>query len=142
MKKLLENVILLLVTAILVLGIYNYVKSNEEPKEEDPIVDVLPDDEQPGENETPGTDVEPGEDEKEPEENPVQLATFRVGDKEYQFEEGMTWSQFVDSEYNVDNFYFQYPENDTVLMCGDSYICDGAPVDGGTLIVANRVYTS
>ena len=128
-KKNVFQIVALALISLVLLGAVIDV-ANDLVKEEDPTEDVLPDDEQ------------PGEDEKEPEENPVQLATFRVGDKEYQFEEGMTWSQFVDSEYNVDNFYFQYPENDTVLMCGDSYICDGAPVDGGTLIVADRVYTS
>ena len=101
MKKLLENVILLLITAILVLGIYNYIKSIEEPKEEDPIVDVLPDDEEPGENETPGTDVEPGEDE----ETSVELLTFSVFYcdelKSFSFEEGMTWEDFINSDYDV-----------------------------------------
>ena len=99
MKKLLENVILLLITAILVLGIYNYVKSIEEPKEEDPIVDVLPDDEQPGENETPGTDVEPGEDEN--------ISTIVIygsdssRDLTIQYEEGMTWGDWLNSKYNT-----------------------------------------
>ena len=117
MKNLLENVILLLVTAILVLGIYNYVKSIEEPKEEDPIVDVLPDDEQPGENETPGTDVEPGENETpgtdvEPGEDVLpgedeNISTIVIygsdssRDLTIQYEKGMTWGDWLNSKYNT-----------------------------------------
>ena len=32
------------------------------------------------------------------------LITFTVDGTEYQAEEGMTWGEWVDSEYNVDNY--------------------------------------
>ena len=50
MKRFLEYGILMILAAILVMRFYNYTKA-DEPKEDDPIVDVLPgEDEQPGED--------------------------------------------------------------------------------------------
>jgi hypothetical protein len=39
---------------------------------------------------------------EEPEGN---LITFTIGGTEYQAEEGMTWGEWVDSEYNTNGFY-------------------------------------
>lgn len=36
---------------------------------------------------------------------PVNLITFTIKDATYQAEEGMTWGQWVNSEYNTDGYY-------------------------------------
>ena len=98
------------------------------PDSEEPGENVEPpiDNEQPGENVTPGTDVEPGddlnpgEDNKDPEvETPevVETLTFDINyasedpesgyavlsgnSTQIIYEEGMTWSEWVDSKYNT-----------------------------------------
>lgn len=38
------------------------------------------------------------------------ILTFTLRNKEYQFDKGMTWGEWVDSEYNVDGFVIQYDE--------------------------------
>ena len=35
----------------------------------------------------------------------VQLDTLRIYDKEYTFEVGMTWEEWINSEYNTDNYF-------------------------------------
>lgn len=40
--------------------------------------------------------------------NPLVLITCQVGTNQYQAREGMTWRQWVDSEYNVDNFEIRF----------------------------------
>lgn len=40
--------------------------------------------------------------------NPLVLITCKVGNNQYQAREGMTWRQWVDSEYNVDNFEIRF----------------------------------
>lgn len=39
-------------------------------------------------------------------EAPIELITFTIGDTEYQAKEGMTWEEWVESEYNIDNYYY------------------------------------
>ena len=87
--KLIENLLLLLFTALLVLGVYNYIESQPKPEEDNPVVDVLPDD---GEQEEP---VET-----------LQLTIY--GDFDcteeaftIEFVEGMTWGEWVNSKYNT-----------------------------------------
>ena len=43
------------------------------------------------------------------------IVEFSVDGVVYQAEEGMTWGEWVDSKYNVDNFYF----NDMGYISGD-----------------------
>ena len=72
----------------------------------------------------------------------VNLITFIVAGNEYQAEEGMTWKQFVDSEYNTDAFYIK---NNSVVCeyLPDEYqykwIADATPDD--QIVAANNYGT-
>ena len=59
----------------------------------------------------------------------VNLITFKIDDTEYQAEEGMTWEEWVNSEYNVDEVYIL---NNGNVIYGLSFI-----VDASTLSVSS-----
>ena len=116
-KKNVFQIVALALISLVLLGAVIDV-ANDLVKEEDPTEDVLPDDEQSGENVTPGTDVEPGENvtpgtDVEP---GVETLTFNINHAAYDssgytiltgtytqitYVEGMTWAEWVDSEYNT-----------------------------------------
>ena len=79
----LEVVSLMILTAVLVVGVINYMKTVEEPKEETPIVEV--------------------EDEKPV----IKNITISSGPATYfiSYEEGMTWAKWVKSSYNIIGCY-------------------------------------
>lgn len=90
----LEAAALIIITGVIVVGVYKYVDSKEEPKEETPIVEEAPGDEEPDGDETP--------------EEPVILSfTVSHHDQEYtyNFEEGMTWEEFLASDYNTNGVF-------------------------------------
>ena len=91
MKDLLENIVLMLLTALLFMGVYNYCKSNEEPKDEDPIVDVLP-----GDNE----EQEPSEDEVQLKEVQLNFTSGTTGPTTsfpmLTYYDGCTWGELLE----------------------------------------------
>ena len=50
------------------------------------------------------------------------LLTFKVDEKSYYFNEGMTWENWVETEYNVDGFYYEdntvYTKNGATIVLG------------------------
>ena len=76
-----EAVSLIILTAACVIGVTKHLDSHkEEPKEDTPIVEELPNEEEPGE-ETP------------------EILTFTVGSDTYEYVDGMTWADWGNSEY-------------------------------------------
>lgn len=65
---------------------------------------------------------------------PISLITFTIDETEYQAIDGMTWSQWVNSEYNTGNW-----ENDgTAIIDSDYYVvCD---ISVNDIIIADHVY--
>jgi hypothetical protein len=58
------------------------------------------------------------------------LDVFFIGDKEYQFENGMTWSEWLDSDYNVDNFYVSDGEvSPCIYLNSEFYIEESYEID-------------
>ena len=103
MKKFLENAVLLIIAAALFLGVYSYIKADDEPtKDDDPITEE------------------------------VTILTFMVDCDSsiytFYFEEGMTVSEFLDSEYNIadeknssdESVYLKLEDGIIYLCCGDS----------------------
>ena len=71
----------------------------------------------------------------------VTMITFTIDGTEYQADEGMTWEQWCDSDYNIDGFHI---ENDYEVWYGDSplnsYIvinAEGYNVDGTIDVIVN-----
>jgi hypothetical protein len=64
----------------------------------------------------------------------VNLITFTIDGTEYQAEEGMTWGEWVDSEYNVDNKFGKDETTDSVGL--------GEPPLFSKYIGAERGYVS
>ena len=62
------------------------------------------------------------------------LITFTIFDTEYQAEEGMTWGEWVNSEYNTDNYYI---DGRRVTRAGYTYIMD---ITTSHIILDNGVY--
>jgi hypothetical protein len=52
--------------------------------------------------------------------NDTKLITFYIDNKEYQYEKGMTWEEWINSQYNTDNFVF-YGN----VIKNNGYRCDG-----------------
>lgn len=72
------------------------------------------------------------------------LITFKIDDVEYQAEEGMTWGEWCDSEYNLDDYYISSAMGNQV--CAEALIPVSAegdtPVyDVDTIIENHRYYT-
>lgn len=81
----------------------------------------------------------------------VDLITFTIYDTEYQAEKNMTWAQWCESEYNLQNDYFTfdaYTYNGTEVPAGIGYITshnivkyqDNSHVYSGDIIQANHRY--
>lgn len=89
----LEAAALIILTGVIVIGVMKYIDTKEEVKEEDPIVEV-----------EPGTDEEQGADEI------ISLTIIDNSDvyenKTIQYVKGMTWGEFINSEYNTDGLEF------------------------------------
>lgn len=72
------------------------------------------------------------------EEDEVNLITFTIADVEYQAEENMTWSEWVDSDYNTNGF-IKEPYR---ILSGDSAVAySGSDVLPSATIVADKAYT-
>ena len=95
MNKVIKGILLLLMTVVLALGLHNLFAPDKEanPKPEDnSVVDVLP-----------------GDEEQEQPEEPVETlqVDVRAAYNNYdivltiEFEEGMTWNEWVNSKYNT-----------------------------------------
>lgn len=52
--------------------------------------------------------------------NEVKLITFYIDNREYQYEEGMTWEEWINGQYNTDNFIFY-----GYIIKNNGYQCDG-----------------
>lgn len=68
--------------------------------------------------------------------------TFTIGDTEYEAEEGMTWYEWVRSDYSPDSYSCESTESN-VYPTGDTYVADseGNAVIGSTLITEGGVYS-
>ena len=67
------------------------------------------------------------------------IITFTIDGVEYQAEEGMTWGEWVDSEYNTDSYYI---ENTYVRPSAYEEIVDAsnAAQYANTIILNNATY--
>lgn len=79
----------------------------------------------------------------------VKLISFTISalmddypEKTYQAEEGMTWEDFCNSKYNVDNWYLLELEEITVVMhqYGDTVLFKGTSVTALDIIVPSGLY--
>lgn len=71
---------------------------------------------------------------------PVSTIEFSIDDTPYQAINGMTWAQWVASEYNTDGFYIQYNKIQAPQDAGTvSYSLSGA-VPPSDVIEANYQY--
>jgi hypothetical protein len=71
------------------------------------------------------------------EESGGNLITFTIGNTQYQAEEGMTWGEWVDSEYNTDNF-----AHDGINFVGNR-VCDvsGNQINDDTILHDGDFYS-
>ncbi len=69
------------------------------------------------------------------------LITFTVDGVTYQAEEGMTWAEWCESEYNTNSFYVD-PYDDTVCRGVAWIVADSGFVYGSNSIEENGVYKS
>ena len=104
----------------IVVGVYKYISSNDNDKEEEPIEDILPDDDLEPDVNLPGQEHE--------------MLELYINTGEYSinnfiiYEKGMTWVEWFSSDYYDDKIkigtayyeeaYLTY--NDIDLYCGDS----------------------
>ena len=79
----------------------------------------------------------------------VKLINFTISaifedypEKTYQAEEGMTWEDFCNSKYNVDNWYlYELGEKNVVFhQYGDAVLFKGATVKSLDIIVPSGLY--
>lgn len=123
----------ILLGLVLIGVVANIINSKEEPIEEDSTEEVLP------ENQTPGTDVEPGDTsagnagsstEGEDPDNSVSTNTLTLvisgegswPDLTIEYEEGMTWGAWVESEYNTIGATIEmFDEQHFYIELGESY---------------------
>ena len=66
----------------------------------------------------------------------ITLISFKVGSSSYQAEEGMTFSEWVNSEYNTNNYYIS---GNYVCVNSSSRISSVSP---STMIIADRTYST
>jgi hypothetical protein len=73
----------------------------------------------------------------------AQLIRFTIAGTEYQATEGMTWAQWIESEYNTGGFFMvSETENVYYVKSPDSgLVIDVTYVSADTRIIANRQYT-
>lgn len=70
----------------------------------------------------------------------VSLITFKIDDTEYQAENGMTWEEWINSEYNINEFYILNNEH---IIYGSNIIVEaGASVRSSDVIKNINYYTS
>lgn len=69
----------------------------------------------------------------------VNCAATDIGNKTYQAEQGMTFAQWIDSEYNVDNYYLEEDNNEYIRLNGTYYLTDAIATD---VIENNKVYST
>ena len=104
--EIIEAIALMLLTAVCVVGVINYAKSLEEEKLKEPIVE------------------KPPVVEEKPEELPVEILTMDIqlhtSGFDYvvlytiEFEKGMTWEEWINSDYNnTDIYLYEHNENNT-----------------------------
>lgn len=116
--RFLENLCLLLVTALIVLGGYNYIKSQEKSKEETPIVDVVP-----GDEDTLKLDIY---------DNTGESVVHTI-----EYEEGMTWAEWLESDYNKVGFSTAGPTSNPILIDTNSIQINDA--DGNGVVVSSVI---
>ena len=69
-------------------------------------------------------------------EDSINLITFSINGTEYQAKEGMTWEEWVNSEYNTSDYYIMFEQ---VYVADTGYINNVTPLD---IILNNGVYLS
>lgn len=74
------------------------------------------------------------------------LITFTIEDVEYTAEEGMTWGEWVESEYNTDEFVIgcEYCDDNLHHNGSNTVVYDKSNLDNQcktTTIIANNAYT-
>lgn len=72
----------------------------------------------------------------------VNLITFTVDGMTFQAEEGMTWEEWCESEYNTDNFYVDLYDDSVIRGAAWITIGSGGRVYGSNSIEENGVYKS
>ena len=120
MKKILENAVLLVIAAALFLGVYSYIKASDDPIEDDEIVDVETD----------------GAGEVELLELTIDCSFTGTADITIQYEEGMTWEEWINSEYNTFGFSltdYQYNSEMVKIVRLNEYYLRKYPMHAGTL---------
>lgn len=72
-------------------------------------------------------------------EGATSLITFTIGDISYQAVEGMTWAEWCESEYNVDNY--KAVTNGIHLAAPETPVCiELTPVNPSDMIISNFAY--
>ena len=66
--------------------------------------------------------------------NKFELITFRISELEYQAESGMTWEDWVNSKYNIDNYWHI---GNNIIYAGHAIISNVQPSD----IIISKTYT-
>lgn len=72
------------------------------------------------------------------------LITFTIDGTSYQAEEGMTWKEWANSEYNTSRYFWGDYSNAILSQDGltSNYVqADGVDVQGGTTIISGFAYT-
>ena len=77
---------------------------------------------------------------EEPEEPTDNLITFIIGDTQYQAEEGMAWSEWIESNYNVDGYYIDLTLLSILSPDGKTVSSGIKPVMNSALIQAGQTY--
>ena len=70
----------------------------------------------------------------------VQLITFKINTIQYQAENGMTWGDWVNSEYNINNTYSI--SNDNYVHKGDEFVSDSGLYVVASDIIITQKYLS
>ena len=110
-----EAAALIILTAACVVGVMKHLDSHtDEPKEDTPIVEELPNEEEPGE-ETP------------------EILTFTVSSNTYEYVDGMTWKEWGESEY-CDSAFSYSPSSHAYTYGGSQLKYNGELVYENDLI--------
>lgn len=136
----LEAAALIILTGVIVVGVIKYIDSREEPKEETPIIEELPGEEQPGEDDgVLSLNIYYWDDSNnQPSSDYVSI----------QYEDGMTWEEWANSKYNsvgarCDSDFVEFNINGSVAylyMTGDGFIPgSGAPDITPDLFICDNV---
>ena len=128
MKNVLVNTALLIIAAALFLGIYSYIKADDEPTKDDEIVDVMTEDEVEEEIEYKYTNILEYSFGFDDDGNPLPPSSL-VEDVKYF--DGITWIELIELNPNKLSKNGEY-----ILVNGQSgYLCDG----GGYFIILTDV---